>query len=28
MPMFLFSGTFFPLEVLPPWARFMARRCR
>ena len=24
MPMFLFSGTFFPLENLPPWARSLA----
>jgi lipooligosaccharide transport system permease protein len=24
MPMFLFSGTFFPLEVLPGWARLLA----
>lgn len=24
MPMFLFSGTFFPLEVLPEWARLLA----
>jgi lipooligosaccharide transport system permease protein len=24
MPMFLFSGTFFPLEVLPPWAQWIA----
>jgi lipooligosaccharide transport system permease protein len=24
MPMFLFSGTFFPLEVLPPWAQHLA----
>jgi len=23
-PMYLFSGTFFPLEVLPPWARTLA----
>ncbi len=24
MPMFLFSGTFFPLDVLPGWARLLA----
>jgi len=24
MPMFLFSGTFFPLEVLPRWAQAVA----
>ena len=24
MPMFLFSGTFFPLDVLPGWARWLA----
>src|SRR4030095_8439042 len=24
MPMFLFSGTFFPLDVLPAWARWLA----
>lgn len=24
MPMFLFSGTFFPLDVLPGWARMLA----
>ena len=24
MPMFLFSGTFFPLEALPPWGRVIA----
>jgi len=24
MPMFLFSGTFFPLEILPSWARHLA----
>ena len=24
MPMFLFSGTFFPLEVLPDWAQTLA----
>jgi len=24
IPMFLFSGTFFPVEVLPPWARWVA----
>jgi lipooligosaccharide transport system permease protein len=24
MPMFLFSGTFFPLDVLPEWARWLA----
>jgi len=23
-PMFLFSGTFFPLDILPPWARALA----
>ena len=23
-PMYLFSGTFFPLEVMPPWARAVA----
>ena len=23
-PMYLFSGTFFPLEVMPPWARMIA----
>jgi len=23
-PMFLFSGTFFPVENLPPWAQYMA----
>lgn len=23
-PMFLFGGTFFPIDVLPPWARFVA----
>jgi lipooligosaccharide transport system permease protein len=24
-PMFLFSGTFFPLQNLPPWARLLAQ---
>jgi len=24
-PMFLFSGTFFPVENLPPWAQFVAK---
>jgi lipooligosaccharide transport system permease protein len=24
MPMYLFSGTFFPLDVMPPWARAIA----
>ena len=24
MPMFLFSGTFFPLDVLPGWAQTLA----
>jgi lipooligosaccharide transport system permease protein len=24
MPMFLFSGTFFPLDVLPRWAQWLA----
>jgi lipooligosaccharide transport system permease protein len=28
LPMFLFSGTFFPLEVLPGWARPWPWRCR
>ncbi len=23
-PMYLFSGTFFPLEVMPTWARWVA----
>lgn len=24
MPMFLFSGTFFPIDILPPWAMWVA----